>query len=630
MANENSNNPEVDQDKFDETAMDENMDDSKMKFLNANGDDPHVKVEISSSSDGDGSFTGLGKEELMKYATDPFWVRTRKILFGLFWIGWVGMLVAAILIIVFAPKCPERPDLKWFQKDVIYQIQPKSFKDTTKDPTSVGAGVGDLQGILEKVPYLEDLGANTMWINSIFKSGGLYDGNDVEDHKAVDEIFGGMAAFDLLRKETKKKGMKMILDFIPNHTGKKHEWFVKSEAKDADYADFYIWADGDSSTPPNNWKTTYGEPAWTYSADRKQWYYHSYMPEYPDLNLRNDEVIGQLDGIMRFWLEKGIDGFAIQGLQRLVEGNDTSAIEFETGEQTNDQPENLKLVSRWRGIVDSFSDKPGRERALIGSVAGNANLTAEYAQAGMHVVTSQALVGLNPAVCNQACFKETLEKSTGASGWKGWMVDNENSGRFASLLDSTQQMAMQVLHLLLPGTPIIYYGDEIGMKNGQVSSATVKDPLNAFITGRDAYRTPMLWKNMPNAGFCAADITPWLPIGDFESETVEYNHAHLQGYNIFKSFNDLTVLRKNEAFQFGSIEIGLLNDQILYFTRKAKGFPSYLVVINKGARTVGFSDVADSMTLVYDSAGVDRVGETFNLKEAPIAFANGEIYVFQF
>jgi len=153
MSNENSNHPEPDKEKeaFDETAMDENFDDSKMKFINhENGDDAHVKIEMGSNSvsDGEVSFTGLGKEELMKYATDPFWVRTRLILFVMFWVGWIAMLVAAIIIIVFAPKCPERPNLKWYQTDVIYQVQPKSFKDTTIDAADAGAGIGDLPGKL--------------------------------------------------------------------------------------------------------------------------------------------------------------------------------------------------------------------------------------------------------------------------------------------------------------------------------------------------------------------------------------------------------------------------------------------------------------------------------------------------
>lgn len=624
MANENANHPLPEKDKDDFYTTE--LDDSKAKFIQ-NGDDSHVVVEVGSSSEA--SFNGLGKEELMKYADDPFWVRTRKILFILFWVGWLAMLVAAVLIIVFAPKCPERPNLKWYQKDVIYQVQPKSFLDTTTDKNDAGAGIGDLHGINAKISYFEDIGVNALWINSIYEAGkDSYEGQDVVDHKKVSEILGGMAAFDDLRKNTKKKGMKLILDFIPNYTGKTHQWFNKSETRDADYADYYIWADGKSSTsPPNNWVTADNQPAWTYSNVRKQWYYHSSSLKYPELNLRNETVLAELDGILRFWFEKGVDGFAVQGLQHLVEGNDTLLNENTAGQHTMDQADNLNLVKRWRAIADSFSDKPGRERVLIGMVSGTTNITTEYKNAGIHITISDVLVATSSS-CDNTCIVEKLVSATeDSNGWRGWMLDNENTERYATKWNEAKQKAWQVFHLLLPGTPIVYYGDEIAMTNGNVAANQKKDPLGK----RDEYRTPMLWSRKENAGFCAADIAPWLPVNaDYQSTSVEYNMAHLLPYSTLESFQDLVNLRKKEAFQFGSVEFKTYSKDILYFIRKAKGFPSYLVVMNNGAKTTGFDDIAETLTLVFDSKRQLKTPETFNLKEAPLGFNDGEIYVFEY
>ncbi|KAL4238866.1 hypothetical protein ACF0H5_003573 [Mactra antiquata] len=635
MENENTNHPEEKRslkDELDETATHDEFDDSKVKFLNGKQGMDECIVEVGS----DVSFTGLGKEELMKYATDPFWVRTRMILMILFWVGWVAMLVAAIVIIVVAPKCPERPSLKWYQTDIVYQINPKSFKDSQTEATQEGAGTGDLKGISSKVDYLEDLGVNAFWINSFYKSGeNSYDYNDVVDHKKIDESVGTMGDFDTLRKQTKKKGMKMVVDFIPNHTGKKHEWFTKSAAKEAGYEDYYIWADGKNpdpaTNPPNDWVTEYNLPAWTYDSTRKQWYYHSYLPDYPDLNLRNDEVVKELDSVLRFWLDKGVDGFAIQGLQRMVEMNDTSQSETMEGELTVDQPGNLDLVKRWRKIINSYSDKPGRERVLIAHVEANGNNTEDYYDAGIHIVLTDGLLDVDPITCDQTCLNEKLATLVGDGRWKGWMVDNEKSSRFGSKVDETLQKAWQALHLLLPGTAVVYYGDEIGMKNGGVSPGKIVDPLNALNQrSRDPYRTPMLWNSEKNAGFCAPDVTPWLPINSDDGNTVEYNNAHMVGYTTYKSFKDLAKLRQHESFQFGKTEVKLMNEDILYFTRKAEGFPGFLVAINRGGKTAGFTDVAEKLTLLYDSTGAHSVPEVFNTKEAPIGFNDGEVYVFQY
>lgn len=638
MDNENTNHPDEKKslkDDFDDSATPDELDDSKVKFLNGGKqalDDPHVVVEVGS----DVSFTGLGKEELMQYANDPFWVRLRIILFVLFWIGWVAMLVAAVIIIVVAPRCPERPEMKWYQQEAIYQIFPKSFKDSTADLKDEGAGIGDLKGIEGQIGYLQDHGIKTLWVNSFYETGDKFDGDDIVNHKAIHPIMGNRNTFDGLKKMMKKKGLKLILDFIPNHTGKKHEWFNKSQSNEEVYKDYYIWADGtgaDMKSPPNNWVNKYGDTAWTYDDKRKQFYYHSSLPQYPDLNLGNEAVLNELDGVLRHWLDAGADGFYVKDVQHLVEGNVTLS-ESVTGEHTVDQPENFELIKRWRNILNSYFDKPGREKVMIASVSESGNNTKKYYEAGVQIVPSVPLAGIDMDTCDAECVVDKITMETEKGNWRGWQLNNDETPRFGSAVAEKYQKAFQALNLLLPGTAFVYYGDEIAMTNGVVNGAAIKDPLSAAgKQSRDPFRTPMLWTNKEQAGFCMPDATPWLPINtDFRSKNVEYNTAHMIGYTTIESFKDLISLRQKESFQFGALHLDRMQNDVLYFTRKAPGFPSYLVTINRGQRSAySFSHIAKSLTLVYHSENKLDKGEVFNTEAKPIGFTTeGEVYVFMY
>lgn len=636
MDNENTNHPDEKKslkDDFDDSATPDDLDDSKVKFLNGGKqalEDPHVVIEVGS----DVSFTGLGKEELMQYANDPFWVRLRIILFAAFWVGWIAMLVAAIIIIVVAPRCPERPDMKWYQQEAIYQIFPKSFQDSTEDAQAEGAGIGDLKGIENRIGYLQDGGIKSVWVNSFYLTENVLDGDDIVDHKAINPLMGDRASYDAFKKIMRKKGMKLILDFIPNHTGKKHEWFTKSQEGDEAYKDFYIWADGNGvnkTEPPNNWVTEFGDSAWEYDDKRQQFYYHSSLKQYPDLNLRNEDVLSELDGVLRHWLDAGADGFYVKGIQRLVEHNDTAMNEPVTDDYTVDHPENLDLVRRWRNILNSFSDKPGRERVMIASVVEKGNNTKTYYEAGVNIVPSVPLAGIDTKTCDVDCLKEKLTMETELAHWRGWQLGNDESSRFGSRISVTYQKAFQALNLLLPGTAFVYYGDEIAMNNGIVTDK--KDPMfTAGKQSRDPFRTPMLWTNKEKAGFCNPEVAPWLPINaNYRSSNVELQTAHMLDYTVFESFTDLLALRKNESFQFGALHMDTMHSDILYFTRKATGFPGYLVAINRGQRSAySFSHVAKALTLVYHSKG-GEMGETFNTQSKPIGFnEEGEVYVFTY
>ncbi|CAC5402502.1 SLC3A1 [Mytilus coruscus] len=359
---------------LDEPAVDDDskFNDSKAKFLTNGGD---VKVEVETSSSGGVSFTGLGKE-LLQYANDPFWKKS------------TGDLVHPFL----APRCPHRPDLKWYDKQASYQIYPKSFKDTNKPgKAEPGEGVGDLQGIISELGegHFKDLGVETLYINSFYKSGGVDNGMDVVDYKDVEPSLGTLADIRKLRKETKDK-MRLVIDFIPNHTSRNHTWFVSSQNKQDPYTDYYVWRPcTKGGQMPNNWLSVYGGSAWEYDDLRGECYLHTFLKEQPDLNLMNEDVRKEMMDVLNFWLKEGIDGFHVRNAEYLVENitlGDESASGSGSGlsyeslihDHTTHQPESFELLQEWRAVLEAAANKPGREKALIVTVDADMNTTMKY------------------------------------------------------------------------------------------------------------------------------------------------------------------------------------------------------------------------------------------------------------
>ncbi|XP_052701362.1 neutral and basic amino acid transport protein rBAT-like [Crassostrea angulata] len=556
--------------------------DSKAQFVNG-GKEPHVAIECGSGDDV--SFTGLGKEELMQYADDPFWKKVRLILLIVFWVGWVAMLVAAIVIIVLAPKCPYRPEQKWFDKDTVYEILPESFQDSNpkaeKADTKTGDGVGDITGIQARLDYLKDVvGSKALYINSLYES----DDDDrmaIVDHKKIDSVFGTMADFDTLRKATKKMEMRLIMDFIPNHSGKMNEWFKKSQMKDGVYTDYYIWAscDPNTNTYPNNWMSVKGGRAWTYDDTRKECYFHQLESDKPDLNLRSADVRQELESILRFWLDRGVDGFHVQNAQYLYEDEnlgDETLITGKTGDnyadfehnQTMNHPENLKILQGWQNVLESYNTKPGREKALIVTAKDDLNTTMEYFDAGVTIVR------VTPLSDSGASFAERIETKLKDANSKriGWMYGDKYSSRLADRLVNPEQIkALLTLQATLPGVPFNYYGNEIGMTDHPTLSAPNK------------YRTPMQW-NSKGTGF--SKNTPWVDRNaNYITVNVETEKAIGDEYTTLKVYKRLQELRENESFQWGTMSVYRDGDLLMY-TRKADGFPGYLVAINLGTSKV--------------------------------------------
>lgn len=541
-------------------------------------------------------FCGLTKEELMRYANDPFWVRLRWFLFVLFWIIWIGMLVAAIAIIVLGPKCAPVRKLDWWQKNSLYQVYPRSFKDDDGD------GVGDVNGIRSKLDYLSDLGVKSLWLSPVYKSPMKDFGYDISDFRAIDPIFGKMEDFDGLLEDIKSKGMYLIMDLVPNHSSDQHDWFQRSVRREEPYTDYYVWADGSGGGPPNGWLSVFGGSAWTFSAERGQYYYHQFLPQQPDLNYRNPAVRDEMEGVVRFWLEKGVDGFRLDALKHLYETTDLSATEptlpNKTGTEwgdldhtgvTTDLPETFDMLAKWRAVCDEFEKKDEHHRLLMAEVYGETDQVMEYYGNGTNLAdfpfnfllverlkTAADLSGTGL----QTVVSEWRDSQPNGT-WANWVLGNHDQPRVASRLGEEAADALNMLVLLLPGTPVTYYGEELAMTDAEIAPEQALDPA-----GRDPQRTPMQWSAEPNAGFTTANATPWLPVNaNFGAVNVaaqlEADASHLQVYR------QLQRLRAgSESLTAGSYAELVVDEKIFSFMRLQSGSPGYAVVINTSDQTV--------------------------------------------
>jgi alpha-glucosidase len=444
----------------------------------------------------------------------------------------------------------------WWQTAVIYEIYPRSFQDSNGD------GVGDLAGILSRLDYLVELGVDALWVSPFYPSPMADFGYDVSDYCGVDPIFGSIADFDALLARAHALGLKVILDFVPNHTSDQHPWFVESRSsRESAKRDWYLWrdpAEGDGPPEarlPNNWMSHFGGPGWTYDEATGQFFMHSFLAQQPDLNWRNAEVREAMYGAMRFWLDKGVDGFRMDVLWLLIKDaqfrDNPMNPEWRPGGSsfgrylplyTANRPETHEIVAEMRSLLDGYTG----ERLLIGEIYLPIDELVRYYGSGVpeakeneHDLTNAAITSprLNGA---QLPFNFHLiqtpwradaiarlirdyEAALPPGAWPNWVLGNHDQTRLATRVGEAQARVAAMLLLTLRGTPTMYYGDELGMKDGVIPPSEVQDPAEknqpGIGMGRDPQRTPMLWDGSANAGFTTG--RPWLPIGaDFAGQTV--------------------------------------------------------------------------------------------------------------
>ena len=476
----------------------------------------------------------------------------------------------------------------WWQNGIIYQIYPRSFKDSNGD------GIGDLNGIIEKLDYLKWLGVTAIWISPIFPSPMADFGYDISDYTDIHPMFGSLKDFNRLQEQVHEKGLKVILDLVPNHTSDQHPWFLESKSsKDNPKRDWYIWKDPQpDGSRPNNWKSNFGGPGWTFDEATGQYYYHAFLKEQPDLNWRNTEVRKAVFDAMRFWLDRGVDGFRVDVIWHMIKDqnfrNNPPNPDFQEGMDeydqliaaySTDQPEVHEVISEMRKVVEEYED-----RLLIGEIYLPIHrLVTYYGEngSGVHLPFNFQLVRApwDPAHLN-AIINE-YEGHLPPGGWPNWVLSNHDNIRIASRIGREKAVLAAVLLLTLRGTPTLYYGDELGMEDVEIHQEKVQDPQGINMPGRsrDPQRTPMQWNSGVNAGF--SDSEPWLPLMKNHREcNVEEERKDPESF--LNLYHRLIQLRQQEpTLQIGDyIPVGLEGDLMTY-KRKFKE-DEFLVLINWG------------------------------------------------
>jgi alpha-glucosidase len=483
--------------------------------------------------------------------------------------------------------------VRWWQTGVIYQIYLRSFQDTNSD------GIGDLKGIERRLDYLADLGVDAIWISPIYPSPMADFGYDVADHCGVDSRFGALADFDDLLAQVHARGLKVLLDFVPNHTSEKHPWFVESRSsRDNPKRDWYIWRDSSpNGGPPNNWISDFGGSAWEWDETTGQYYYHAFLKQQADLNWRNPAVQAAMYDVMRFWFDRGVDGFRIDVLWHIVKAADfrdnppNPAYQPAMGDMhrvlqlySTDQPEVHGIVADMRAIADSYGAKGWDERVLIGEIYLPLDRLMHYygrERAGVHLPFNFQLVDAPWEARSLATLIADYEAALPPDGWPNWVLGNHDRPRVAAKRGQAQASVAAMLLLTLRGTPTLYYGDELGLSDVAISPAQVQDPRElrepGLSLGRDPVRTPMPWDGSLNAGFTTAK--PWLPLNtDWPTRNVarlaEEPHSILMFYHRL-----LAVRRAHLALSIGDFALLGADGNVLAYERR-HGAERLIVALN--------------------------------------------------
>jgi alpha-glucosidase len=480
----------------------------------------------------------------------------------------------------------------WWQQGIIYEIYARSFQDSNGD------GFGDLNGIRRRLNYLSWLGVDVIWITPIYPSPMKDFGYDVADYCAIHPIFGTMEDFDRLVADAHARGLRVILDFVPNHTSDQHPWFVDSRsARNAVKRDWYIWRDAKpDGGPPNNWISNFGGSAWEWDEASGQYYYHAFLREQPDLNWRNPEVRAAMQGVMTFWLERGVDGFRVDVLWHLMKdpqlrdnppnpGYRSNQPEIERFLQVHsaDHPDIHDVVGELRKVVDSYPD-----RVLIGEIyLPLERLVAYYGKelGGAHLPFNFQLLQTPWNARTIASVIGEYESQLSAGGWPNWVLGNHDNRRIAARVGMAQARVAAMLLLTLRGTPTLYYGDEIGIAHVAIPADRVQDPWErnepGLNLGRDPERTPMQWDGSQHAGF--TEGTPWLPLSpDADASNVETLAG--QSDSILSLYRGLIELRHtNTTLRIGSyVPLALSGSEDLLGYERRHLSERWLIVLNLG------------------------------------------------
>uniref|UniRef100_A0A8C9ZJ21 Amino acid transporter heavy chain SLC3A1 n=1 Tax=Sander lucioperca TaxID=283035 RepID=A0A8C9ZJ21_SANLU len=542
-------------------------------------------------------YAGMPKEVLLQYSSQARYRVPREILFWLTVACTLVLVALTITVIALSPRC-----LQWWQSSPVYQVYPRSFKDTNGD------GVGDLKGIQEQLDHFLYLNIKSVWISPFYRSPMKDFGYDVEDFRAIDPLFGTMQDFEELLAEMHNKGLKLIMDFIPNHTSDRHRWFNLSRTRDPHYKDYYVWTDCNATAPrPNNWVSVFGNSSWTYDDVRGQCYLHQFLKEQPDLNFRNPNVYKEMTDIIHFWLEKGVDGFRMDAVKHMLEA---THLRDEPQVDPN-KPESVKtefdlhhdytytqlglhdLLRSWRAVLDVYSREPGKYRFMVMESYDYQEVEKTMMYYGTPLVRESDfpfnfyLLYL-PQNTSGLWVKDLVHlwmANMPKGKWPNWVVGNHDKPRIASSAGQTYIRVINMLLLTLPGTPTTYYGEEIGMENINVTDRQIQDPAGKYnaSASRDPERSPMQWSGDMNAGFNIKTNITWLPVHpDYRSVNVEVQKKD-EG-SVLAQYRFLNTLRQSELpLHRGWFCYVHADASVFSYLRELDGLDrAFLIVLNFG------------------------------------------------
>ena len=494
----------------------------------------------------------------------------------------------------------------WWKQAVFYQIYPKSFLDTT------GSGIGDLQGIIRKLPYLQQLGIDGIWLSPVCASPQADNGYDISDYCAIDPMFGTMQDMEELIREAKSRGISIIMDLVLNHSSEKHPWFLGAlEGPQNPYHDFYIWREGE--TIPNDMGSVFGGSAWTYVPHLNKWYFHQFAPQQPDLNWENPKLRQALYSCIRFWVEKGVEGFRLDVIDQIAKEPDRKI--------TINGPRLMEYLQELKenafpepGIVtvgEAWGADPTRAEAYTAPETGPLSMVFQFE----HITLDQQgekwdekPLSLPQLKAVFARWQETLHEK----GWNSLFLNNHDLPRILSRWGDTDQYPVESAKALatmlhgMEGTPYIYQGEELGMTNIRLPIGQYADveTLNLYADriargydreavmesiyrrSRDNARTPMQWTNGENAGFTTT--APWLPVHENKA-AVNAQAALADPDSIFHYYRKLIALRKaSPVLQAGSFTLLLPEDPQIFAYRRTLGNKNILVVCNLSGKEAAF------------------------------------------
>ncbi len=503
---------------------------------------------------------------------------------------------------------------------MLYQIYPLSFADSNGD------GFGDLPGIIDRIEYLAWLGIDGIWLSPITVSPNQDWGYDVADYCAVQPELGTLADVDRLVSTAAAHGIRVLFDFVPNHTSDEHPWFVESRSSPSSGTrDWYVWADPQpDGSPPNNWLSSFGGPAWKLDPATQQFYMFNHLSSQPDLNWWNDDVRAEFDRILRFWFDRGIAGFRIDVCNLIVKDallrdNPPATPADDPGAQAigqrivynGNRPEVHDVIRHWRSIADTY-DEP---RVLIGEtpVEQSDELARFYGRNAdeLHLAFNFPFITAPLAAGPLREIVEETEALLPPDAWPAWTGSNHDMSRLASRWCGNDPARIRVallMLLMLRGTPVLYQGDEIGLGDVEVAHERMRDPLGVrywpVYAGRDGMRTPMHWSGSSDGGFTAPGVTPWLPLGDTTARNVESQSA--DPGSILTLTRDLIALRReHDDLRAGFYETIVAPDRAWAWRRGSQ----FVVVVN----------LSDAMCELGGASGRVRISTDRSRDNEPVS-----------